>query len=212
MDLSSLREEYSKEGITKESLEPNPVKQFEHWFRQAFDGGLIEPNAMSLTTVSQSGQPSVRTVLLKEYDENGFVFFTNYGSTKAHEMDANPKVALLFPWLALERQVIIQGVVKKVSASKSLKYFLNRPRGSQLGAWVSQQSAVLTTRSVLESKLTKLKENFGNGEIPLPKFWGGYRVIPDNIEFWQGRPNRLHDRLWYKKDQEGNWSLSRKSP
>ena len=212
MELSNLRQEYTQSGITKDSLDSNPFKQFEIWFQQACDAGLVEPNAMSLTTVSKDNQPSIRTVLLKGYDEEGFIFYTNYESTKACEIEFNPKVALLFPWLALERQVIIHGTAKKVSSARSLKYFLTRPRGSQLGAWVSQQSDILSTRSILEAKLEELKQKFSDGEIPLPKFWGGFRVAPTKIEFWQGRQNRLHDRLCYEKQTEGIWELTRKSP
>ena len=212
IDLSSLRQEYTRSGITKDTLHPNPFRQFEIWFQQAFDSQLIEPNAMSLSTVSIDGQPSTRTVLLKEYDERGFVFYTNYGSRKAKEIEQNPKVALLFPWLGLERQVIIQGITEKVSTARSLKYFLSRPRGSQLGAWVSQQSGTISSRSVLEGKLQEIKNNFANGQIPLPGFWGGYRVVPQKVEFWQGRANRLHDRLSYDRMANNEWTLSRQSP
>jgi pyridoxamine 5'-phosphate oxidase len=167
---------------------------------------------MSLSTVSLEGQPSIRTVLLKEYDESGFVFYTNYESTKARQIKQNPKVALLFPWLALERQLIIYGTAMKVSTARSIKYFLSRPRGSQLGAWVSQQSGTISSRSVLEGKLQEIKDQFANGEIPLPGFWGGFRVVPHKIEFWQGRANRLHDRLSYDLNETGEWTISRKSP
>lgn len=212
MDISDLRQEYAKTGITKDSMAMNPFKQFEVWFKQAFDSGIVEPNAMSLTTVSADSHPSIRTVLLKGYDEDGFIFYTNYGSQKAKDIEATSNVAALFPWLALERQVIIHGKAEKVSATQSLKYFASRPRGSQLGAWVSNQSGIISSRSVLESTLNKLKEKFSSGDVPLPDFWGGFRIIPYYIEFWQGRSNRLHDRLAYQKDSDGKWSLIRKSP
>ena len=212
IDLHSLRQEYTKSGITREALHANPIRQFEIWFQQAYDAELIEPNAMSLTTVSEEGQPSIRTVLLKKYDEAGFVFYTNYESAKSRQISKNPKVALLFPWLALERQVVIQGVAGKISTRQSLKYFLSRPRGNQLGAWVSQQSGSISSRAVLEAKFREIKEKFADGQIPLPSFWGGYRVIPSYIEFWQGRSNRLHDRLCYERNNGNDWVISRKAP
>lgn len=212
IDLRSLRKEYTQSGLTKSSLDSNPIKQFETWFGQVRDAGIVEPNAMSLTTVGAKGEPSVRTVLLKGYDDEGFVFYTNYQSAKARDIEENNRVALLFPWLALERQVIIRGIAEKVSTERSLEYFSTRPRGSQLGAWVSEQSKILTTRAILENKLAELEKQFAEDDIPRPNHWGGFRVQPHYIEFWQGRPKRLHDRLRYEKAANGHWEISRKSP
>lgn len=175
-------------------------------------GEIIEPTAMTLATVDTNGQPFQRTVLLKTFSEEGFVFYTNYESRKAAHLDQNPKISLLFPWYSLERQVAITGHVEKVSTKESLKYFLSRPKGSQLGAWVSNQSEVITSRSILETKLSQMKEKFKEGKIPLPDHWGGYRVIPQTIEFWQGRKSRLHDRIFFQKENENSWAISRLSP
>lgn len=210
-DPAEMRREYTRDGLSKENALPDPIAQFRRWFEQALEARLVEPNAMTLSTVDAENSPNSRTVLLKAYDERGFVFFTNYHSAKAEEIAANAKVALLFPWLALERQVKIRGVAGKISTGESLKYFLSRPRGSQLGAWVSTQSSVITSRSVLEMKLAEIKRKFGEGEVPLPDFWGGYRVKPHSLEFWQGRPNRLHDRLLYTPEGDG-WRIKRLAP
>lgn len=210
-DPAELRREYTQNGLSEDNALPDPIAQFRLWFEQALAGQLVEPNAMTLSTVDANGDPNARTVLLKAYDERGFVFFTNYESAKAKEIEANPRVSLLFPWLALERQVKIRGVVEKVSTKESLKYFLSRPRGSQLGAWVSAQSNVISGRKVLEMKLAEMKRKFGDGEIPLPDFWGGLRVKPERLEFWQGRPSRLHDRLEYTRDGE-DWKIERLAP
>jgi pyridoxamine 5'-phosphate oxidase len=198
-------------GLNREYLDDNPFQQFELWFTQAIDSEIPEPNAMSIATVSSEGQPSLRTVLLKTYDEKGFVFFTNYESRKAQEIKQNPKVALLFPWVALGRQIKITGSASKISFTESLKYFSTRNRGSQIGAWASPQSSIISSRALLEEKVDEMKRKFSDGDIPLPSFWGGYRVIPENIEFWQARENRLHDRFIYKRD-ENNWKVNRHAP
>lgn len=206
------RSEYTRRALDRERLKPSAFDQFELWFRQAMEAGVIEPNAMSLATAGADLRPLTRTVLLKSYDQRGFVFFTNFESRKARQMAENPNVSLLFPWLALERQVIICGPAEKISTAESLAYFITRPRGSQLGAWVSAQSSVITTRSLLEQKWEEMKRKFGEGEVPLPTFWGGYRVVPREIEFWQGRPSRLHDRFLYTRRPDGSWDIARLAP
>ena len=211
MDISNLREEYTQAGLSRASLLSSPFEQFELWFRQAQQAQLAEPNAMSLATASDQAVPALRTVLLKYFDDNGFVFFTNYSSNKARDISVNPQVALMFPWVALERQVVIQGRAEKISSAESLRYFISRPPGSQLGAWVSHQSSVITGRKVLEMKLAQMQQKFRDGKIPLPDFWGGYRVVPEKIEFWQGRPSRLHDRFLYSR-QAGEWHIDRLAP
>ena len=214
MDISELRQEYIREGLRRESLNPDPFSQFEQWFQQACEGDVPEPNAMSLATVSPEGEPSQRMVLLKYFDRQGFVFFTNYESQKAQQIDANPRVSILFFWIALERQVRISGQASKISTGESFKYFTTRPRGSQIGAWCSQQSTVISSRQVLELKLDEMKRKFQNQEIPLPSAWGGYRVVPSQFEFWQGRPNRLHDRFLYSlaNNESSNWTIQRLAP
>jgi len=208
-DLSSLREEFLQSGINKEDLKSSPVEQFSLWFSQAMESDIVEPTAMSLATSDDS--IGIRTVLLKYFDEKGFVFYTNYESKKSKQMQKNPQAAILFPWLALERQVKIIGKVEKISKLESLKYFSSRPKGSQIGAWASEQSSRISSRSILIEQFESMKKKFSNGEIPLPEFWGGYRVIPQSIEFWQGRANRLHDRFIYERE-EGEWTISRLSP
>ena len=198
-------------GLSEADLDADPVRQFQRWYEAAISTGIPEPNAMSLATVAADGQPSLRTVLLKLYDERGFVFFTNYESRKAEEMAGNPRVALLFPWVALARQVNIVGQAEKISTVESLRYFATRPRGSQIGAWASHQSQVITSRSLLEMKVDEMRRRFGEGEIPLPGFWGGYRVVPRSIEFWQGRESRLHDRFCYTR-QGDHWAWARLAP
>ena len=211
MDLTFMRQGYKNEGLTKEKLSPDPFLQFEAWFKEANEAEPI-PNAMSLATVNHSGVPMMRTVLLKLFDDNGFVFFTNYKSRKAEQISENPNVAVLFNWVALERQVSINGVAEKVETSESLKYFMGRPRGSQLGAWVSDQRSVLSSRKILEMKLDEIKCKFADGKIPLPDYWGGFRIKPKRFEFWQGQPNRLHDRFLYSKIDDESWEIERLAP
>lgn len=212
MDISQLRQEYLQSGLSRENLDRDPFRQFEQWFQQACSVDLLEPNAMTLATVSTDGTPYLRTVLLKYFDRDGFVFFTNYESRKAQQIAENPQVALLFLWLPLERQAHIQGTATKISIAESLRYFTSRPRGSQLGAWCSQQSTVISSRKLLEMQLEKMKRKFEDREIPLPSFWGGYRVVPHSFEFWQGRANRLHDRFLYTAPSQGEWEIQRLSP
>ena len=212
MDISNLREEYTRAGLDRDNLNSDPFQQFELWFKQAQAAQLPEPNAMSLATASPDGAPSLRTVLLKYFDSKGFVFFTNYHSSKSQEITDNPQVALMFPWVSLERQVIIRGRAEKTSTTESLRYFTSRPTGSQLGAWVSHQSSVITGRKILEMKLDEMKRKFKAGKVPLPDFWGGYRVVPEKIEFWQGRPCRLHDRFLYTRQADNPWAIERLSP
>ena len=211
MDLTFMRQGYQNEGLSKEELSPDPFLQFESWFKEANETEPI-PNAMSLATVNHSGSPMMRTVLLKLFDDNGFVFFTNYKSRKAEQISENQNVAVLFNWVALERQVSINGVAEKVERSESLKYFMGRPRGSQLGAWVSDQHSVLSSRKILEMKLDEIKRKFADGKIPLPDYWGGFRIKPKRFEFWQGQPNRLHDRFLYSKIDDESWEIERLAP
>jgi len=211
--VADLRQEYTKASLDVSSADANPFKQFERWFQEAQKGELLEPNAMVLSTTDQSGQPFQRTVLMKALDTDGIVFYTNYKSRKAQQIEENDKVSILFPWYAMERQVCIHGIAEKVSTATSLKYFTSRPHGSQLGAWVSQQSSVISSRSILETKLAEMKQKFKEGKVPLPDFWGGYKIKPSSFEFWQGRQSRLHDRLFYEKEKEKeNWKISRLAP
>lgn len=212
MDISHLRGKYTTKGLDIKDLNPNPFIQFETWFNQAMDAKLTEPNAFCLSTVGKDMMPSLRTVLLKTFDEKGFVFFTNYKSTKSKQIEENPKAAALFAWLDLERQVKIEGNVEKISTSDSLKYFLSRPKGSQIGAWVSHQSEIISSRSLLEQKFDEMKKKFLKGEVPFPSFWGGYAIKPIRIEFWQGGQDRLHDRFLYELQKDNTWTISRLAP
>ena len=201
-----------EQGLSRSSLDPDPIRLFEQWYTAAIETALPEPNAMTLCTVDEGGQPYVRTVLLKLFDREGFVFFTNFESRKARQIDRNPQVATLFPWVALARQVQITGRAERIPTAESLRYFATRPRGSQIGAWSSPQSQVITSRSLLEAKVAEMKQRFAHAEIPLPDFWGGYRIVPSRIEFWQGRESRLHDRFLYTREGDGSWRIERLAP
>ena len=210
-DLSNLRKEYAQAQLTMDSLEKLPILQFQKWFDQALKAAILEPNAMVLGTVDIDNTPTQRTVLLKYFNRLGFVFFTNYTSRKAQHLEANPNASLLFPWYSLERQVIVKGKVVRIPVEESKTYFFSRPYGSQLGAWVSKQSSVIDSRQVLEDRLSELKQQFPEGEVPFPDFWGGYRLVPESMEFWQGGVNRLHDRILYEQVKSA-WTMVRLSP
>lgn len=212
MIFDQLRKQLMHEGLQRNALHTNPYKTFEDWYSYAINSGIPEPTAMSLATVDASGQPWQRMVLLKTFDEDGFVFFTNYSSRKAEHIAQNSKVSLLFPWQALGRQVKITGQASKISSAESLSYFATRPRGSQIGAWASPQSKVITSRSILISKFEEITQKFSTGEIPLPSFWGGYRVKADSLEFWQARDSRLHDQFLYQQNEIGEWKVDRLAP
>lgn len=212
MDIDQLRREYRREGLSEEELEPNPINQFSRWLQQAIDAGLDDPTAMTVATVSESGQPSQRIVLLKQVDDRGFVFYTNYESRKAREIAGCPKVSLHFPWHGIDRQVKVCGTAEKVATAESLKYFLSRPRDSQIGASVSAQSRPISSRQLLMQQFNAMKEKFANRDLPLPDFWGGFRVVPHEIEFWQGRESRLHDRFVYGLQDSGEWRIQRLAP
>ncbi|HAV60861.1 MAG TPA: pyridoxamine 5'-phosphate oxidase, partial [Verrucomicrobiales bacterium] len=188
-----MRQDYRLAALEEATLAPDPFDQFERWFKEACDGGVIEPNAMSLATAAPNGETTIRTVLCKGVDRQGLLFFTNLESTKGRQIAANPNVSAVFPWLKLERQLIVNGRAEKLAAGEVLKYFVTRPFDSRIAAWTSQQSSVVTTRKLLEMKFAEMKRKFADGDVPVPSFWGGFRIIPRTIEFWQGRPNRLHD-------------------
>ena len=210
VDLTKLRIELRKRGLSRSNLDDDPVKQFSLWFTEAIDSGIVEPSAMSLATTDES-EIGIRTVLLKYFDDKGFVFYTNYKSKKSRQIETRPEAALLFSWLTLERQIKIVGSVERVSSLESIKYFASRPKDSQIGAWASKQSTIISSRDILQSQFESMKQKFSSGEVPLPDFWGGYRVIPRTIEFWQGRESRLHDRFVYQRSEDG-WTISRLSP
>ena len=212
LDLASLRENYKRDTLDERNCRTNPIEQFTRWMTEAKAADLKEPNAMTLSTVAPDGRPSGRIVLLKELDEFGFVFYTNYKSRKSAELKTNPFASLTFLWTELERQVRVEGSVDLVSREQSEKYFGGRPRGSQLGAWVSEQSKIVNNRQAIESRLTEIEARFEGKDVPTPEFWGGFRVVPDAVEFWQGRPNRLHDRILYRRKSEGEWGIERLWP
>jgi len=207
-----MRAEYDQKGLRREDLGSDPIEQFARWMEEACLAEIIEPNAMTLATVSSDGQPTLRTVLLKSFDARGFVFFTNLESRKARHITENPKVSLLFPWLALQRQVCINGSAERLSAAAAIAYFASRPFASQLAAWASPQSKVISARAILEMKWEEAKRKFTEGKVPMPSFWGGFQVQPREIEFWQGREHRLHDRFLYTLQAEGAWKIERIAP
>jgi pyridoxamine 5'-phosphate oxidase len=209
--IDQSRREYVRGPLEREHLDTDAIAQFQRWFEEACARIDLEPNAMTLATVDSNGAPAVRMVLLKFFDREGFVFFTNLESRKAVHIESNKRVALLFWWPELERQIEINGVAERISNVEAAKYFMTRPRGSQLGAWVSHQSHVLSSRKALEMKLDEMKRKFVNREVPLPSFWGGFRVVPSSIEFWQGQSDRLHDRFQYVREGEG-WRILRLAP
>ena len=212
ISYAKLREEYETQGLNESDLAADPFVQFQIWFDQAVAAGLPQPNAMTLATATPGGQPSARMVLLKGLDQQGFVFFTNYESRKAGELEANPRAALVFFWVEFHRQVRVEGHVARVTARESDEYFASRPPGSQIGAIASPQSQVIAGRAPLEARVSELEALYAGREVPRPPFWGGYRLTPATIEFWQGRPNRLHDRLRYRRDDASAWLIERLAP
>jgi len=211
LDLQTMRREYRRAELDESSVAKDPLTQFEHWFSEAQKAEVPEPNSMILATAGADNAPDIRAVLLKRFDERGFVFFTNYNSAKAREISENPRAAAEFIWLELERQVRIRGNCEKISAAESLSYFATRTRDSRIGAWISDQSCVIGSRKLLQMQFEKMKAKFKEGDIPLPDFWGGFRIVPETIEFWQGRENRLHDRILYTRT-DGGWRIERLAP
>ena len=211
MDVSDLRRSAEERSLNREDLCANPLLQFEAWFKRACKTLALDPNAMSLCTVDERQRPYSRTVLLKSFDERGFVFYTNHESRKASHIRNSAEVALLLFWRELGQQIGIRGTAERLSSAESFQYFASRPRGSQLGAWVSPQSSVIGSRALLKQRLAAIRRQFADKNVPLPPFWGGYRVVPREVEFWQGRNDRLHDRFLYSRE-DGGWQLARLAP
>jgi pyridoxamine 5'-phosphate oxidase len=212
MKIDDIRRNYTKDKLDVDNLAADPIVQFEQWLKDAIAAELPDPTAMCVATVDASGQPSQRLVLLKDVNSSGFTFYTNLGSRKASELAENPKVSLHFPWHPLERQVIVYGTAERVPNSQVVKYFLSRPKESQLAAWASEQSRPISTRHALMQKFAEIKHKFEHGEVPLPSFWGGFLVKPSKIEFWQGGEHRLHDRFMYSRQPDGSWQIERLCP
>jgi pyridoxamine 5'-phosphate oxidase len=210
--LSEMRREYSKSGLDRNTLDDNPFTFFETWLQEALEAKLTDPTAMTVATVDEKGQPSQRIVLLKDVSQDGFVFYTNTESRKASELKQNPKISLHFPWHVLERQVKVCGQAQPLSAAEVEKYFMSRPKSSQLAAWASEQSRPIASKQLLIEKFNQIKQKFSEGEVPLPSFWGGYRVIPHEFEFWQGGEHRLHDNFIYRKQADNSWKIERLMP
>lgn len=211
MNLADLRKDYSLAGLAEKDLAKDPFRQFEKWFAEAEAAKIAEPNAMVLATSTREGRASTRVVLLKGLDGRGFVFYSNYESRKGRELEGNPRASLCFPWVGMERQIIVEGTVTRVAREESEAYFHSRPRASQLGAWASAQSTIIASRRVLDDSVKALEQKYAGQEIPLPPQWGGWRLMPEMVEFWQGRRNRLHDRLRYRREKE-NWTIERLAP
>ena len=212
MAMADMRKDYGLAGLLEKDLAKNPFRQFEKWFQEAEAAKVSEPNAMTLATTGRDGRPAARTVLLKGCDGRGFVFYTNYESRKGRELDANPHAALLFLWVAIERQVTAEGPVARVSREESEAYFHSRPRASQLAAWASPQSTMIAGRAVIEESYRVIEKKYEGREVPLPPNWGGFRLMPETVEFWQGRRSRLHDRLRYRRETNGDWVIERLAP